>query len=692
MHCAGFAPSPYTRRGDATVRPSRYVADWEEMLSGRRMEASLVGAAAFAIFVVYVWSSNYWVDLTDEGYFLYLASRVHQGDLPYRDFDTYYTPGVFYLYATAYHLFGVSIMPVRVLMAAMRVICALLLYGLTRRVAPPPFAVLPFLVVAAVDPMPVFPEPHPSWTAMMATLLTLEAIVRHAETGRLRWVVAAGAAAGLAYAFKQNAGAFAALAVGGYLLFRPRPETGRLLAAARVLYALVLSAAVTVLLAPALDELVAAALWLPVLATLALLLWQSRAPLVGWAGGLRAALSECVLAGAAFVGVTLAWLVPLTIALGPRETPWGLFVGAVNQGALILPLERPPVATRELALVAIWLPVGIALLCRVLGSANAALLPITRLAGPALGISLLVPWMPVLTQLREPLVEDVSQYPVLTFLDNSFGTLYLYLPALAAWGALLLVAGSEYQAVGSRRVPASRSSRYPLLAAGGPLIPCFLLVGTLAALAIYPRSDTLHAMFAGPPLFVAGAWALWQVHRRLVGRAGLLPNAAMFLALLAVPAAAAAPHAYWRYSAITHSDPRAAEPPPYVEVGLERAPVLAPRHVADNVRGAVEFIQAGTAPNEPFFAYPAAPLFNFLADRPNPTRFDHYFPGALTAEDMVDVIRRLDGARPRYVLWDHAGVHYWVTNPTNLPLSDYIWSCYEQVANFPPYLILERRC
>jgi hypothetical protein len=30
--------------------------------------------------------------------------------------------------------------------------------------------------------------------------------------------------------------------------------------------------------------------------------------------------------------------------------------------------------------------------------------------------------------------------------------------------------------------------------------------------------------------------------------------------------------------------------------------------------------------------------------------------------------------------------------PTNRPLSDYIWSCYEQVANFPPYLILERRC
>ncbi len=666
------------------------------MLNSWRLEAILVGAAALAIFVVYAWSSNYWVDLIDEGYFLYLASRVYAGDLPYRDFDTYYTPGVFYLYATAYHLFGVSIVSVRVLMAAMRVACALLLYGLTRRIAPPPFAILPFLVVAAVDPMPVFPEPHPSWSAMVATLLTLEAIVRHAQGGRLRWVVAAGAAAALTYAFKQNAGAFAALAVGGYLLFRPRAAVGRLLAAARALYAVGLGVTLTVFLWPALNGLVAAALWLPALATLALLLWQSRGPLAGWRAGVGAALGECVLAGAIFVGLTAAWLVPLALALGPWETPWGLFVGAVNQGALILPLEPPSIAARELALAAIWLPVGIAAVCRVLGAAQAALLPVARLAGPAVGVSLLVPWIPTITELRDPIVEDVSLYPMLTLLDNSFGTLYVYLPALGAWGALLaLVAQGEGERGKGKGVEDGSLSPFPF-----PLSPIvwFLLVGTLAALAIYPRSDTLHAMFAGPPLFAAGAWALWRAHRWLVGGAGgaggagALSKTAVYLSLLVVPAAAAAPHAYWRYSTIVHPDPRAAEQLPYVELGLERAPVLAPPHVAHNVRGAVEFVRAGTEPNEPLFAYPAVPLFNFLADRPNPTRFDHFFPGALTPEDLHDVIHRLETARPRYVLWDHAGVNYWSTGLTNSPLSDYIWRCYEQVANFTPYLILERRC
>ena len=50
-------------------------------------------------FAVYVWSSWYWIDLIDEGYFIYLGSRVQAGDLPYRDFDSYYTPGIFYLFA-----------------------------------------------------------------------------------------------------------------------------------------------------------------------------------------------------------------------------------------------------------------------------------------------------------------------------------------------------------------------------------------------------------------------------------------------------------------------------------------------------------------------------------------------------------------------------------------------------------------
>jgi hypothetical protein len=113
--------------------------------------------------------------------------------------------------------------------------------------------------------------------------------------------------------------------------------------------------------------------------------------------------------------------------------------------------------------------------------------------------------------------------------------------------------------------------------------------------------------------------------------------------------------------------------------------------MAEDVRGAVAYVQQRTPPDAPFIAYPVAPLFNFLADRPNPTRFDHFLPGTLTRRDFDAVIAELEASKPRYVLWDHHGVVVWDTGPTNGQLSDYIWRCYEEVAAFRPYLILERR-
>src|SRR5439155_1194413 len=83
-------------------------------------------------------------------------------------------PGFCNLFALGLKLFGISILPIRMLMAGLHAVCALLLYGLTRRVAAWPFALLPFAIVAALDHWPVEPEPHPSWPALVLCLLTME--------------------------------------------------------------------------------------------------------------------------------------------------------------------------------------------------------------------------------------------------------------------------------------------------------------------------------------------------------------------------------------------------------------------------------------------------------------------------------------------------------------------------------------
>jgi len=498
----------------------------------------------------------------------------------------------------------------------------------------------------------------------------VEMIARHQAGGGRRWIIFAGVLAGVAFAFKQNVGAFVALAIGAHLLLREHRRAGRLMLISQVLFALVLGTTVTVLLWPGLSVLLASTIWLPLLLTLGLLVWTAwtHARVDGWTTGLLPIMIDSLAAGGAFVAVTLAWLLPLTLALGVNGVPWGLFVGHVNQGALILPLDPPSPATRSVVLVSIWLPIVAALL------GGRGRVPSRRGLAGSLAASLLVPFVPIGSPLEGLSIEDPGLYPMLSVLEAELGTLFIYLPALGAWVGLAMLL-----TVVVRRAPIEPLAWY-------------LLIGTLTALSLYPRVDTIHAMFAGPPLLIVGAWGLAWAYRALAGRVNRVGQVLVYLSLMVVPLAAVAPHAYWRYVTIVHADPRSPTPPPYVDLGLERAPVRVPEYIATSVRGAVEYVQAGTPPGAPFFVYPVDPLFNFLADRPNPTRFNHFIAGALTPSDLDEVIQDLDRAKPRYVLWDHRGVIYFKADQTNRPLSDYIWGCYSQVANFSPYLIMERRC
>src|SRR5207249_1421406 len=152
----------------------------------------------------------------------------------------------------------------------LRAAAVVLMFALTRRVAPWPWAVLPGVVLLALDHWPIEPEPHPSWPAIIACLATLELVARHHATGKLRWLGLAGAMAGVSFVFKQNVGAFTALGVAAYVALRPRACGGRRLRISRVLFAVAPGAAISAFLWPGLDGRSALALWLPVLAAVAL--------------------------------------------------------------------------------------------------------------------------------------------------------------------------------------------------------------------------------------------------------------------------------------------------------------------------------------------------------------------------------------------------------------------------------------
>src|SRR6266567_638527 len=77
----------------------------------------------------------------DEGILLQGAQRVLDGQVPYRDFFSFYTPGSFYLVAGLFKIFGDSFMVARLSLALTGAVCSLLTYLLVRRVCSRRFAV-----------------------------------------------------------------------------------------------------------------------------------------------------------------------------------------------------------------------------------------------------------------------------------------------------------------------------------------------------------------------------------------------------------------------------------------------------------------------------------------------------------------------------------------------------------------------
>ena len=251
-------------------------------------------------------------------------------------------------------------------------------------------------------------------------------------------------------------------------------------------------------------------------------------------------------------------------------------------------------ATVPLLLVATWIPLALGLYRR---QPRARLLAVSA----ATGLTVLLLSLPSDPDVGPPLTSDEQLLPLVTALNASFGTLHLYLPALAAWaGVAALAFGSD-----------SKSS------VSNPGV-WYLLFGVLVALTLYPRVDASHVLVASPPILLAGAWALGHVSTtsRLSSHRLRL---ALVASLLLVPVAALSPQVMWRLATVVAPEAGYSRLA-YESLGLERAPLLVPMQMAEDTRGVVQYIQANTALGTPVLVYPAAPLLNFLSDRPNPTR------------------------------------------------------------------------
>src|ERR1035437_4701424 len=153
----------------------------------------------------------------DEGILLQGAQRILAGQVPYRDFFSFYTPGSYYALALLFKIFGSSLPVARTALALAGAILSSIAYLLARRVCSRAVA-LTMATLATLTTLPYrFLVLH-NWDSTLWACLALYCAVRLLEMPSRKWAFALGLFTSLTVLFEQSKGAGLCLGLGMGLL------------------------------------------------------------------------------------------------------------------------------------------------------------------------------------------------------------------------------------------------------------------------------------------------------------------------------------------------------------------------------------------------------------------------------------------------------------------------------------------
>ena len=143
------------------------------------------------------------------GYNLYASERVLEAAVPYRDFHTLYPPEIFYLNATLFKWFGVSLHSALLGVLIFKVLTVVVIYLSGRQVMPRAWALMAALSsLLWLRPNGPFKSVPMHYGALLLAL-AMYLLLKNENHPRLVFIFLAGAALGLVALFKHNIGAYA---------------------------------------------------------------------------------------------------------------------------------------------------------------------------------------------------------------------------------------------------------------------------------------------------------------------------------------------------------------------------------------------------------------------------------------------------------------------------------------------------
>jgi dolichyl-phosphate-mannose-protein mannosyltransferase len=174
----------------------------------------LIAAALFVVSFLYLclFRRATWIDL-DEGIILQGAQRILDGQVLYRDFFSFFTPGSYYLLALVFRVFGDSYLVAHTLLAVVGAGFSPVTYLLSRRVCGRQTSLL-VTGLMTITALPLrFVILH-NWDSTLLVCLALYCAVRLLESSSTKWAFSAASFASLTVLFEQSKGAGLVLGLG----------------------------------------------------------------------------------------------------------------------------------------------------------------------------------------------------------------------------------------------------------------------------------------------------------------------------------------------------------------------------------------------------------------------------------------------------------------------------------------------
>jgi len=584
----------------------------------------------------------YGLHLGEEGDVVYLIYRAFEGQRPYVDFATGYTPGFFRVNAALFRAFGVNLLVIRWSLVLVHLAAVLGLYCLSRTLVPVPLALVAPAAYVGLMPvyqgeMATFNIPYPAWYLVATWCASLLACLRFLRARKVWWLLVASLLAGVGTAFKPNTGAFNLAALALIVLFVWAPHNRWETASWWLLFSGVLTGVAAVfnfhvhsregwlLLSPVLAIAVAA--------VVASRRWARVSP----AGRRDAWVSMAALLGG-FLAVTLPWTAYYLTILGVQRFLHDvLFVGSSHALFFYLPLR--PLGAWELG--AAFVVGAMFFAGRFVGRRPGLRWP--RWLAPAvvafgaLALLLVARHAPMPEGLQ-PAVAKRLQFLAFGYAVLVHWCAVLVLFAAALRGPMPLV--GRLPAPGESRAEAEDSGVLPTIVVG---------VGApLLYLSIYPRADFFHWVLSAPLTLVFAVFLYWQLVRSFLPAAGRATWAAAPLYGLVVVVGWPG----WSTAARL----LAAPPHFFVRLGLERAPVILEagrmRRFAE-LRDVVWAVKTRTRDGDTVLGFPNLHVVNFLADRHVPGRHGSFHPGWPDHVVEAQVVNALEDARTPVVVINH---------------------------------------